>query len=279
MASLIAKWVSKKILAEKVENKFGREDPYFETVPATRLDGRPTKKVKKRRKALPPGISAKDGEVLTKVKRRAYRLDMSLFSLCGVRFGWSSVIGIVPAIGDALDAFMALMVFKTCNKVEGGLPGSLKSKMLFNIIVDFAIGLVPFIGDIADAAFRCNTKNAILLEDYLREQGKKNLRRSGAPVPAVDPSEADEFDRWDDDRTPPEYVEEEPRSHGNMSSGRGGSRQHSYNGRAPAAPAPVKTRDVRSGGGRGWFGFGRSRVEDEETGYAGRDPRDRPSRR
>lgn len=73
------------------------QDPYFETVPATRLDGRPTKKVKKRRKALPPGISTKDGEVLTKVKRRAYRLDMSLFSLCGVRFGWSSVIGIVPA--------------------------------------------------------------------------------------------------------------------------------------------------------------------------------------
>lgn len=174
---------------------------------------------------------------------------------------------------------MALMVFKTCNKIEGGLPGSLKSKMLFNIIVDFAIGLVPFIGDIADAAFRCNTKNAILLEDYLREQGKKNLRRSGAPVPAVDPSEADEFDRWDDDRTPPEYVEEESRRHGNMSSGRGGSRQHSYNGRAPAAPAPAKTRDDRSGGGRGWFGFGRSRVEDEETGYAGRDPGDRSSRR
>jgi hypothetical protein len=72
------------------------QDPYFETVPATRLDGRPSKKSKKRRKALPPGISEHDGKVLTKVKRRAYRLDMSLFNCCGIRFGYSSVIGIFP---------------------------------------------------------------------------------------------------------------------------------------------------------------------------------------
>jgi hypothetical protein len=74
------------------------QDPYFETVPATRLNGKPsTKKTKKIPKALPPGISDHDGKVLTKVKRRAYRLDMSLFSFLGVRFGWGSVIGLVPA--------------------------------------------------------------------------------------------------------------------------------------------------------------------------------------
>jgi len=73
------------------------QDPYFESVPATRLDGRPSKsKTTKRRKALPAGLSEHDGRVLTKVKRRAYRLDMSLFTFLGVRFGWSSVIGIIP---------------------------------------------------------------------------------------------------------------------------------------------------------------------------------------
>jgi hypothetical protein len=70
------------------------QDLYFETVPATRLDSRPSKKSKKKRKALLPGISEHDGKVLTKVKRRAYRLDMSLFNYCGIRFGYSSVIGI-----------------------------------------------------------------------------------------------------------------------------------------------------------------------------------------
>lgn len=173
---------------------------------------------------------------------------------------------------------MALMVFKTCNKIEGGLPGSLKSKMLFNVILDFAIGLVPFVGDIADAAFRCNTKNAILLEEYLREQGKKNLKRNGKPVPAVDPSEPDEFDRWQNDRTPPEYVQDEPRRHGHMSANRDGNRQNSRNERTPTAPPKAKMRDGHSEAGRGWFRFGRSRAQDEEMAREDLDNRDRSTR-
>lgn len=180
---------------------------------------------------------------------------------------------VASRIGDVLDAFMAMMVFRTCSKVEGGLPSSVKSKMMFNIIVDFVIGLVPFVGDIADAAFRANTKNAIVLEEYLREKGKKNLRRSGMPIPAIDPSEADEFDRLQGDRTPPEYVSREPSRNGHMSAGR----QPPYNdGRAPAAPVNAKLRDERSGGGRGFFGFGRSKMNDDVE--AARDSRDRPAR-
>lgn len=123
---------------------------------------------------MPVGISEHDGKVLTKVKRRAYRLDMSLFNICGIRFGWSSVIGIVPgyvfapyfisrscgkaanslnSIGDAIDAFMALMVLRTCEQIEGGLPSDIKAKMWFNIVLDFGIGLVPFLGDLADGKY------------------------------------------------------------------------------------------------------------------------------
>lgn len=54
------------------------------------------------------------------------------------------------SFGDALDAFMAMMVYRTCQQVEGGLPASVQSQMIFNIIIDFFIGLVPFIGDVAD---------------------------------------------------------------------------------------------------------------------------------
>lgn len=45
---------------------------------------------------------------------------------------------------------MAMMVLRTCQQVEGGLPAAVKSKMMFNIVLDFGIGLVPFLGDIAD---------------------------------------------------------------------------------------------------------------------------------
>ncbi|KAH8801672.1 PH domain-containing protein [Xylogone sp. PMI_703] len=208
MTSLVAKYVSRKILKESAHNNFGQEDPYFETVPATRLNGTPTGKMKKRRKALPPGISEHDGKVLTKVKRRAYRLDMSLFNCCGIRFGWSSVIGIIPAIGDVLDAFMALMVLRTCEQIEGGLPANIKMKMYINIVVDFGIGLVPFLGDMADALFRANTKNAVILEKYLREKGAKALKAQGQSAQHItDPSDPDEFDQHVlEDNPPPQYT-------------------------------------------------------------------------
>lgn len=126
---------------------------------------------------------------------------------------------------------MALMVYKTCCKVEGGLPNGVKIQMMFNIIVDFVIGLVPFLGDMADALFRANTRNVILLEEHLREKGKKDLRKSGMPVPEVDPSSPIEYDR---------YKEEE---HGTLG------------GRVPAEPAAAARAN------------GRSRPADEEMGF------------
>ncbi|KAL5598807.1 hypothetical protein BROUX41_003859 [Berkeleyomyces rouxiae] len=195
MSGLIAKYVTQRILGESVSNKFGTEDPYFESVPATRLNGKPNGKTVRRKKAIPPGLSEHDAKVLTKVKRRAYRLDMCLCNCCGIRFGWSSVIGLIPAIGDVIDTLLALMVFRTCNQVEGGLPASLRARMLLNIMIDFGVGLVPFLGDVVDAVFRANTRNAALLEAHLREVGRKSLRKSGLPIPDIDPSDPAEFDR------------------------------------------------------------------------------------
>ncbi|KFA63527.1 hypothetical protein S40285_00392 [Stachybotrys chlorohalonatus IBT 40285] len=244
MAAFIGRFIAKKILAERLENSFGTEDPYFEQVPATRLDGKPPGKVKKRRKALPPGISEHDGKVLTKVKRRAYRLDMSLFSFMGLRFGWGSVIGLIPGFGDVLDALLGLMVLKTCMQVEGGLPSGVKMKMLMNIAFDFVIGIVPFIGDVADAAFRANSRNALLLETYLREQGRKELQRNGLPVPAVDPSDPAEFDR--SQRAEVNSVEASTPS-----------------GQAPMPAAPPNAQ-VREN--RGWFSRSRANPRDVEAG-------------
>ncbi|RMJ08602.1 hypothetical protein CDV36_011786 [Fusarium kuroshium] len=262
MTSAIAKIVTKKILGETIQNKFGTEDPYFEQVPATRLNGTPNGKFKKRKKALPPGISEHDGKVLTKVKRRAYRLDLALFSCCGVRFGWGSALGLIPAIGDVLDMLMAILVLKTCMQIDGGLPTSVKARMVANILFDFGIGIIPFIGDLADAAFRANTRNAALLEAYLREQGKENLRKSGQPLPAVDPSDPEHFDRLQV-QDPPEYVSSPPSRHESMSDRPPRSREghEGRHSRHPSQPEPARVRE-----GRGFFGRSKSRPHDVEMG-------------
>jgi len=79
MASSVARIIGKRVLKESATNKFGREDPYFENVPATDLYGHPkagkTRKIKKR---INDHIPKEDAEVLTKVKRRAYRLDNAI---------------------------------------------------------------------------------------------------------------------------------------------------------------------------------------------------------
>jgi hypothetical protein len=74
---------------------------------------------------------------------------------------------------------MALMVFQTSQGVQGGLPKNVQAKMIFNIIMDFGIGLVPLVGDIGDMLFRANTRNAVVLKDYLYEKAKEEAR-SGA---------------------------------------------------------------------------------------------------
>jgi hypothetical protein len=250
MTTFIAKYISKKILGERLENNFGKDDPYFETVPATRLDGRPDpKKTKKRKKALPPGISDHDAKVLTKVKRRAYRLDMSLFNCCGIRFGWSSVIGIIPVIGDAIDGFMAMMVLRTCQQIEGGLPKDVQAKMMFNIILDFAVGLVPFVGDLVDALFRANTRNAVVLEKFLREKGAKALKDHNQRPPSIDPTDPDVYDAQIEAERgpPPQYSSAAPTRSGTQ------SQQHKA-----SAARPAKASDRGS-----WFGFGPSSREDD----------------
>lgn len=46
---------------------------------------------------------------------------------------------------------------------------------MVNVALDFIIGLVPG----AEAIYRGNTRNALLLEDFLRERAEKNLRKTG----------------------------------------------------------------------------------------------------
>lgn len=189
MAGFIGKLVFNRILKESRENKQGREDPYFEQVPTKKLStfsGNP--RMKKRKKALPPGLSEEDQETLVKVKRRAYRLDMALGTFLGFKVGWGSVIGLLPVAGDVIDGFLALMVIRTAS--EANIPSSLKIHMLLNVVFDFVIGLIPFLGDLADMAYKANTRNAILLEDYLRQRGRENQRLSGMPL-QPDPSLGD----------------------------------------------------------------------------------------
>lgn len=78
--------------------------------------------------------------------------------------------------------------------------------MLLNIAFDFGIGLIPFLGDLVDAAFRCNTRNVALLEKALI----KTYKPHGMSAEEAHKARLEEFDEV----PPPPYAEDEGEHHG-----------------------------------------------------------------
>lgn len=174
MASAAVNLVAKKVLREEAQKRLAsKQDPYFITVKNKK--GKSVQ-VKRSDNDIPPGISAADAKILLKVRRRAYRLDNAMtVPIIRVRYGVSSLIGLLPVVGDFADVLLGLTVYNTCRKA--GLDKETTSKMLFNIGLDGVLGLIPLLGDVADTFFRCNTRNLIELEKFLTKKGLANLEK------------------------------------------------------------------------------------------------------
>lgn len=232
MSGLVLNLIAKKALKDVKAKSTNSKDPYFEEVAVYDRNGRPTGKTKKQKRPVPQGLSANDAQVLKQVRKRAYRLDMCLFSFFGIRFGWGSVIGLLPVIGDFLDALFAFNVVRHCGHIDGGLPHLIRSQMIFNILLDFGIGLVPVVGDLVDAAYKANTRNTWILQEYLVKKADEEAKlkskptRTGQIIDKTSPVRDDSL---------------------------------------PDQPQPARTAST----GRGWFGRGRSKVTDEEAQETG----------
>jgi len=116
---------------------------------------------------------------LKSVQRRAHYLDKS-FSLCGLHFGWTVLIGLIPGIGDFADFLLSYyLVLRKARQAE--LPAWLVRRMLLNCIVSAVGGVVPVVGDVVIGIFKANSRNAVLLEEFLRIRGEEYLRMRAEP--------------------------------------------------------------------------------------------------
>ncbi|SCW01224.1 LAFE_0D07822g1_1 [Lachancea fermentati] len=168
------KYVARKVFGD-VEIGNSGEDPFFEEVEFEKKSfwsGSSRIVRKKRDKSIPTFIPEADRRVLKKVRKRAYRLDLA-FHLCGVRFGWLGIIGILPVIGDFLVLYLSLMVYREALKVTGGLPTVVTTQMLSNIAIDFGLGLIPIVGDIIGVCYKANSRNVLILEKHLKHRYNK----------------------------------------------------------------------------------------------------------
>ena len=65
---------------------------------------------------------------------------------------------------------MAMWLLRLCRQIDCGLGWWNTSVMFFNILVDAVVGLIPVIGDVGDAFFRCNSKNVERLGKHLDDE-------------------------------------------------------------------------------------------------------------
>jgi hypothetical protein len=93
-----------------------------------------------------------------------------------IRFGWDSILGLFPGLGDAITSAISLLIVH--HAWQTGASPIVLARMLGNIGVDFMLGAVPVVGDVLDFAWKANRKNARLLEQHLMGfSGLRPLRR------------------------------------------------------------------------------------------------------
>lgn len=94
-----------------------------------------------------------------------------------VRFGWDSILGLFPGLGDALTSIISLLIVHHAWQT-GASPFTL-ARMVANVAADFLLGSIPFAGDLFDVAFKANRRNARLLEQHLKRQNDRARYRFG----------------------------------------------------------------------------------------------------
>lgn len=70
---------------------------------------------------------------------------------------------IIPGAGDVITSVMGMWIVAVA--ARRGIAPVVLARMVMNLGIDAAIGVVPLLGDLGDIAFRANTRNLKLLED------------------------------------------------------------------------------------------------------------------
>lgn len=87
----------------------------------------------------------------------------------GVRVGWDAILGLATGVGDVAGALAALYIVHEARKL--GAPRKVLAMMVANIALDAAIGAIPALGDVFDAAFKANQRNLRMIGVTMGKDG------------------------------------------------------------------------------------------------------------
>ncbi len=96
----------------------------------------------------------------------------------GIRFGFDSLLGLLPGLGDALTSLVSLYIIGMASR--HGVPRVTLMRMGLNVIVDGLLGSVPLLGDVFDVFWKSNKWNVALLQRHLAEHPRVRRRATAA---------------------------------------------------------------------------------------------------
>jgi len=99
------------------------------------------------------------------VEALARWLDYAFALPGGFRYGLSGFIGLIPGIGDVLDALFSLYI--VVRAVQLGIPRITVARMVMNVGIESLLGAAPFLGAIFDTVFKANRRNYHLLRSHI----------------------------------------------------------------------------------------------------------------
>src|SRR6201988_3326815 len=88
--------------------------------------------------------------------------DLFRIPVIGWRFGLDALIGLIPGFGDTATSLVSFYILAAA--VRYRVPKVTLARMGLNIAFDYLAGSLPFVGDLADAAWKANHKNIDLLK-------------------------------------------------------------------------------------------------------------------
>lgn len=100
------------------------------------------------------------------------------------RVGLDAALGLIPGIGDAIGALMSSWILFGALRHRVPMPKFLR--MLSNVILDFAVGAIPVVGDFFDFMFSENIQNVeILIRHRDRSRPPRSWNRITFGIVAV----------------------------------------------------------------------------------------------
>lgn len=85
----------------------------------------------------------------------------------GRRVGLDPLIGLIPVVGDGITALAGAYLIAEASRFR--LPLVVLARMVVNLVVDLAIGVVPLVGDLFDLVSKSNARNLALFRRYALE--------------------------------------------------------------------------------------------------------------